>query len=165
MIRAAQGRFMILLSYTSGPVPSGQNCTIFNCFRSRLRVRHDVEEGAVHGQFAIVVNEAQLPELFKKKLIRDRRVPTISTSVPADLRNDGLGLAFFYNRRTLTSASVLSQTMPRCFSACLSPSLILYVTHLLECSRCPVPARLSVVRPVRVSPLPFAGAQDGSVGW
>ena len=53
----------------------------FNCFRSRLRVRHDVEEGAVLAQFALVVNEAQLPELFKKKLIRDRRVPTISTSV------------------------------------------------------------------------------------
>ncbi len=40
-----------------------------------------IEEGAMHLQLAVVVNEPSLRNLFMKKLTRKRVVPIISASV------------------------------------------------------------------------------------
>ena len=44
-------------------------------------VRDDIEECTVHFHSALVVNDAQLPELIKKKLTRERVAPTMLASV------------------------------------------------------------------------------------
>ena len=63
---------------------------------STLVVQDDTEEGAVHLQSAVVLNEAQLPELIQKETDAGARgADHFRQHFLTDLRNDRLRLAFF----------------------------------------------------------------------
>src|SRR5680860_140576 len=61
-----------------------------------LILEDDIEEGAVHVQPAVVLNEAQVAELVQKETDAGaRRADHLSQRVLTDLPNDRLRLAFF----------------------------------------------------------------------
>ena len=83
-------RFSVTVACSKSTVPNqGKH-------QGNLVVQDDTEEGGVNLQSAVVVNEAQLPELIQKETdAGPRGADHFGPYFLTDLRNDRLRLAFF----------------------------------------------------------------------